>query len=58
MSTSDGVDTKALDLQALWRRQLSVELGLHDLIVAHIPALEMKRRPKHMMLHLPYFSHV
>lgn len=37
--TCYGVNADALDPEALRWRQLSVELSLHDLVVAHIPAL-------------------
>lgn len=37
--TSYGVDADALDLEAFWQRELSVELGLHNLVVANIPTL-------------------
>lgn len=38
--TSYGVDADALDLESFGKRQLSVELGLHSLVVANVPTLQ------------------
>ncbi len=45
--TCYGVDADALDLEAFRWRQLSVELGLHDLVVPHVPALWFKQTQEH-----------
>lgn len=42
--TSYGVDADALDLEAFRHRKLSVELGLHNLIVANVPTLRFTGR--------------
>lgn len=41
--TCYGVDADALDREAFRWRQLSVELGLHDLVVPNVPALWFHR---------------